>query len=72
MAQAPKPEDAVETTGVVPNLVTRVDLPGGKDTVLVSIIAAIERELNNGRQFYALRPRSNRLDIPRYRTQQLS
>mgnify|MGYP001612769535 FL=1 len=44
----------METTGVVPNLVTCVDLPGGKDTVLVSIIAAIERELNNGRQFYAL------------------
>lgn len=52
MARAPKPEEAIETTGVVPNLVTHVDQ--SIDTALASIVAAMERELHSGRQFYTL------------------
>ena len=44
-----------ETTGAVPNLVTHVaSAQGHVEEALTAVVAAMERELHNGRQFYTL------------------
>ena len=60
--QTPKSEampDPEELTGVVPNLVTHIAtksqaLDVRDETIIATIVGAMEREMLNGRQFYTL------------------